>query len=152
MQAETYLQDTDFNDIKRFDSAKKLGNYNSNINNVKQIQHANRLSKQHPIVPNQIYTHEQKILDNQHTKRGMPNLRHMMMDEFIFADSHKLISRQKRGINSLIQLLKMNMIFLPHQLELLKFLLGYPFRGDSQITFAGLGGWVIKNLEKLQTL
>ena len=108
MQAETYLEDTDFDDIKRFDIVKKLGNYNSNINNVKQIQHANRLSKQHPIVPNQIYTHEQKILDNRHTKRGMPNLRHsqIMIDEFIFDDSHKLISRQKRGINSFIQLLK----------------------------------------------
>ena len=104
MQAETYLEDADFDDIKRFDIVKKLGNFNSNINSAKQSQHANRLSKQHPIVPNQMYNYEQKILDNQHTKRGMPDLRHghLMMDEFIFADSHKLISRQKRGINNLV--------------------------------------------------
>ena len=104
MQAETYLEDADFDDIKRFHIVKKLGNFNANINSAKQSQHANRLSKQHPIVPNQMYTYEQKSLDNQHTKRGMPNLRptQRMMDDLIFADSHELISRQKRGINNLV--------------------------------------------------
>ena len=61
MQDEEYLQDADFDDIKRHDIVKKIGNFNPDFNHPKIVQYGEWKPKENQQITSNKYNHNGKM-------------------------------------------------------------------------------------------
>jgi len=104
VQEEEYLEDSDFDDIKRYDILKKIGDFNPDFNIPKSRQHNNWLPVQDQQSGHQNYTYNGKFsIDHyDHTQRNgsqtHPNYKYETEFEPDLVETHesKVLSRVKR--------------------------------------------------------
>ena len=97
IQDEEYLEDADFDDIRRQYIVKKIETFNINLNNLKGTHHKKSRPKLSQRISNKMHIDDEKMFhDNEETKLNQKQY-YKMKNRFEFgADSQKLLHRQKR--------------------------------------------------------
>ena len=104
MQDEEYLEDADFDDIKRYDIFQKIDNFDTNFKIHKKIQQINRTPKEnhHNLEKNYHYNGENVFKAKEKGRQLDQRYNHEKKNEQFFANSYQSLSRQKRGVGKLI--------------------------------------------------
>ena len=96
IQDEDYLEDADFDDIRRQQIVKKIGTFNMNLNNLKRTRHKESRQKLSQRISNKMHIDDGKMFyDNEETKLNQKHYKIKNRLE-IADDSQKLLHRQKR--------------------------------------------------------
>ena len=99
MQDEEYLDDVDFDDIKRYDGFQKIDSFNANYKTFRQVQQTDRTPKENHHNPEKNYHIDggNVFQDKRKGKQLGQRYNHEIKNEQSFANSHQLLSRWKRG-------------------------------------------------------
>ena len=99
MQDEEYLDDVDFDDIKRYDGFQKIDSFNANHKTFRIAQQIDRTPNENHHNPEKNYhiDGENIFQDKRKGKQLVQRYNHEIKNEQSFANSHQLLSRWKRG-------------------------------------------------------
>ena len=99
MQDEEYLDDVDFDDIKRHDGFQKIDSFNANHKTFRIAQQIDRTPNENHHNPKKNYhiDGENVFQDKRKGKQLGQRYNHEIKNEQSFANSHQLLSRWKRG-------------------------------------------------------
>ena len=102
IQDEEYLEDADFDDIKRQDIVKKIGGFKPKFNNFKHTQHKDKKLTQSQVIPNQMYIDDGIFFPQNNNEEMLIKQKHnykIKHDQSFTDDSQELkfLQRQKRS-------------------------------------------------------
>ena len=97
IQDEEYLEDADFDDIRRQYIVKKIETFNMNLNNLKGTHHKKSRPKLSQRISNKLHIDDEKMFhDNEETKLNQKQYYRIRNRFELQDDSQKLLHRQKR--------------------------------------------------------